>query len=178
VADAGYANAEHLQLLADVGQTAYLATREHANNQGEDKYYQATAFSYDRERDCPVCPTKALMRRKQIMRKENCMVYVAPAESCASCTLKPQCTAKQRFVKRLLYAATVEANARRVAAQPEMMKLRRRTVEHPFGTIEHEILRNARLLTRGLKGAKGELSSAVLAYNLKRLTNWKGTNWG
>lgn len=178
VADAGYANGEHLQLLADVGQTAYVATREHANNQGEGDYYQATAFRYDREGDFYVCPANALLRRKQTMRKENCMVYAAPAENCASCTLKPQCTgAKQRFVRRLFYAATVEANASRVAAQPEMMKLRRRTVEHPFGTIKHEILRNARLLMRGLKGAKGELSLAVLAYNLKRLTNWKGTHW-
>ena len=55
VADAGYANAEHLQSLADVGQTAYVATRESANNQGEGDYYQATAFSYDRKRDCYVC---------------------------------------------------------------------------------------------------------------------------
>jgi hypothetical protein len=58
-----------------------------------------------------------------------------------------------------------------------MMKLRRRTVEHPFGTIKYEILRNARLLMRGLNGAKGELSLAVLAYKLKRMTNWKGANW-
>jgi hypothetical protein len=29
-----------------------------------------------------------------------------------------------------------------------MMKLRRCTVEHPFGTIKHEILRNARLFRR------------------------------
>jgi hypothetical protein len=52
-----------------------------------------------------------------------------------------------------------------------------RTAEHPFGTIKHEILRNARLLMRGLKGARGELSLAVLAYNLKRLTNWKCASW-
>ncbi|WP_141837922.1 hypothetical protein [Herbaspirillum sp. SJZ107] len=58
-----------------------------------------------------------------------------------------------------------------------MMKLWRRTVEHPFGTVKHEILRNARLLKRGLSEAKGELSLSVLAYNLKRLTNWKGIDW-
>ena len=58
-----------------------------------------------------------------------------------------------------------------------MMTLRRRTAEHPFATIKHEILRNSRLLMRGLKGAAGELSLAVLAYNLKRLTNWKGAGW-
>jgi hypothetical protein len=30
---------------------------------------------------------------------------------------------------------------------------------------------------RGLSGAKGELSLAVLAYNLKRLTDWKAAGW-
>ena len=112
------------------------------------------------------------------MRKENCVVYAAPAERCGACTLKTKCTgSKQRFVRRLVGTDAVEANARRLAEHPEMMKLRRRTVEHPFGTIKHEILRNSRLLMRGLKGVKGELSLAILAYNLKRLTNWKGTSW-
>lgn len=178
VADAGYANSEHLQQLADAGQTAYVATLEKYNNQGTGEYYRLTAFTYDREHDCYVCPANELLRRKQTMRKENCVVYAAPAESCAGCSLKPQCTgAKQRFVRRLVGTDAVEANARRLAEHPEMMKLRRRTVEHPFGTIKHEILRNARLLMRGLKGARGELGLAVLAYNLKRLTNWKGTSW-
>jgi hypothetical protein len=45
------------------------------------------------------------------------------------------------------------------------------------GTVKHEILRNTRLLMRDLTGAKGESSLAVLTYNLKRLTNWKGINW-
>jgi hypothetical protein len=99
------------------------------------------------------------------MRKENCVVYAAPAERCGACTLKTKCTgSKQRFVRRLVGTDAVEANARRLA-------------EHPFGTIKHEILRNSRLLMRGLKGVKGELSLAILAYNLKRLTNWKGTSW-
>jgi hypothetical protein len=50
-------------------------------------------------------------------------------------------------------------------------------VEHPFGTIKHQILGNARLLVRGMKGAQAELSLAVLAYNLKRVFNMKGANW-
>lgn len=34
-----------------------------------------------------------------------------------------------------------------------VMRLRRSTVEHPFGTIKTQILGNARLLMRGLEGA-------------------------
>jgi transposase len=178
VADAGYANADHLQLLDQAGQKAFVATLESGNPRGKGQYYRLETFSYDRERDCYICPANELLQRRQVLRKEKTVVYAAPAERCRVCILKPQCTgAKQRFVSRLLNADAVEANARRVAQQPEMMKLRRRTVEHPFGTIKHEILRNARLLMRGLSGAKGELSLAVLAYNLKRVTNWKGAGW-
>lgn len=178
LADAGYANADHLHLLEQAGQKAFVATLESGNPRGNGQYYRLEAFTYDRERDCYVCPANELMQRRQVLRREKTVVYAAPVERCKACALKPQCTgSRQRFVSRLLNADAVEANARRVTQQPEMMKLRRRTVEHPFGTIKHEILRNARLLMRGLSGARGELSLAVLAYNLKRLTNWKGTGW-
>jgi transposase len=155
VADAGYANADHLQQLAEAGQTAFVATLESGNPKGKGEYYRLAAFTYDRERDCYICPANELLRRKQVMRNEKCVNYAAPAARSASCTLKPRCTgAKQWSVSRLLNADAVEANARRVAEQPEMMKLRRRTVEHPFGTIKHEILRNARLLMRGWREQK------------------------
>ena len=58
-----------------------------------------------------------------------------------------------------------------------MMDLRRQVVEHPFGTLKHVILGNARLLLRGLQGAKGELSLGVLVYNLKRVFSMKGGAW-
>lgn len=178
VADAGYINADHLQQLAEAGQTTFVATLESPNSKGKGDYYRLGAFTYDRERDCYTCPANEVMRRKQVMRNEKCVIYATQADRCGSCVLKPKCTgARQRLVSRHFNADAVEANARRIAEQPEMMKLRRRTVEHPFGTIKHEIMRNARLLMRGLSGARGELSLAVLAYNLKRLTNWKGANW-
>lgn len=69
----------------------------------------------------------------------------------------------------------MQANAARVAATPQMMALRRQTVEHPFGTIKQQILQNARLLLRGLKGARAEMSLAAMAYNLKRVVHMIGT---
>jgi len=47
--------------------------------------------------------------------------------------------------------------------ESEIMALRQQTVEHPFADIKHRILGNARLLMRGLQGARRELSLAVLA---------------
>lgn len=88
------------------------------------------------------------------------------------------CTvARQRFISRHLYEVALEKTALRMEAAPHMMDIRRHTVEHPFATIKHDILRNARLLLRGLKGARAELSLAVLAYNMKRMCNMKGNAW-
>lgn len=55
-----------------------------------------------------------------------------------------------------------------------MMCLRRSIVEHPFGTIKTRILGNARLLMRGLEGARAESSLAVQAYNPSRVFKMKG----
>lgn len=178
VADAGYANGEHLQTLADAGLTAYVAPAHGTNPAGGGKHYNRIDFTYDTERDCYVCPANQLLLRKQIMTREKCTVYAAPATVCSNCSRKPECTdGKQRFVSRHFNQVAVEANMRRVTQRPDMMKLRRSTVEHPFATIKHQILRNARLLLRGLRGARAELGLAVLGYNIKRLTNMQGHGW-
>lgn len=41
--------------------------------------------------------------------------------------------------------------------------------------LKQQILRNARLLLRGLKGARAELRLAVMAYNLKRVVHMSGS---
>jgi hypothetical protein len=48
------------------------------------------------------------------------------------------------------------------------MTIRRRTVEHPFGTIK-AWMGATHFLTRTLPNVKTEMSLQVLAYNLKRM---------
>jgi hypothetical protein len=116
--------------------------------------------------------------RQQLDRSGKLMMYAAKRRDCRACPQKPQCTtAQRRSVSRHLYEEALQANAQRVAERPEMMALRRRTVEHPFDFIKNRVLRNARLLMRGLMGARAELSIAVLAYNLKRAFNMTGAAW-
>jgi hypothetical protein len=62
------------------------------------------------------------------------------------------------------------------------MILRRSIVEHPFATIKYRIFGHPRLLLRGRNGARIEIGLAVMAYNLKRMTNVLGAikltqNW-
>ena len=52
-------------------------------------------------------------------------------------------------------------------APPEIMRIRRSTVEHPFGTIK-KMMAGGRLLARGLKGTRTEIALSILADNIKR----------
>jgi hypothetical protein len=62
----------------------------------------------------------------------------------------------------------------RLSKAPEMMRVRKRTVEHPFGTLKQWM--GATFLTRKLAGVSAEMSLNVLAYNLKRVMKIIGTH--
>lgn len=57
--------------------------------------------------------------------------------------------------------------AKRLAARPGILNVRRETVEHPFGSIKQWMNQGA-FLMRGLKNVRGEFSLTALAYNLRR----------
>ncbi|VVO24569.1 IS1182 family transposase ISPa76 [Pseudomonas fluorescens] len=56
----------------------------------------------------------------------------------------------------------------RLSNAPEMMRIRKRTVEHPFGTLK-QWMGATHFLTRKLNGVSAEMSLNVLADNLKRI---------
>ena len=57
---------------------------------------------------------------------------------------------------------------RRLDRQPDTMLLRKRTIEHVFGTLKHW-MGWTHFLTRGMANVSTEVSLSVLAYNLKRV---------
>jgi transposase len=57
---------------------------------------------------------------------------------CAECPLKTQCTTgKERRIKRWEHEAVIDVMQDRLDRAPKSMCVRRATVEHPFGTLEH-----------------------------------------
>ena len=62
----------------------------------------------------------------------------------------------------------LDAMEERLARRPELMQVRRSTVEHVFGTIKNW-MGATHFLTRGLSNVRTELALLVLAYNLKRV---------
>ena len=90
---------------------------------------------------------------------------------CRACAIKDQCTTgKERRITRWEHEAVLETVQRRLDEHPEKMRLRRETVEHPFGTIKCW-MGYTHFQMKTLKNVGTEMALHVLAYNLKRVIN-------
>jgi transposase len=171
VADTGYSNGEHGTLCEQDGITAVAPRAETVNPNGP-QYFSRDRFSYDSENDnwrCPAGATLSLFKTSHTQKKKE---YTSGA--CGTCALKPQCTrAARRVIVRDFYEDAREAMHRRASTDPILMKHRRETAEHPFGTMKW-LMAHPRFLVRGLRKATAELALGVLNYNLKRVINILG----
>jgi len=176
VADSGYDDGAQIAALGGQQIITFVAPKRGVNPHG---LLEKGAFTFDAQKNQYICPAGKVLKCKRRSTETNPTAkYTAKPRDCAGCALKPQCTTSdRRSVTRHAHEDAAQANVMRVQEHPEMMDLRRQVVEHPFGTLKHVILGNSRLLLRGLQGAKGELSLAVLVYNLKRVFSMKGATW-
>ncbi len=88
---------------------------------------------------------------------------------CAECPLKTRCTTgKERRIKRWEHEAVIDAMQDRLDRAPKSMRVRRATVEQPFGTLK-AWMGATHFKTRTLEMVRTEMSLHVLAYNLKRV---------
>jgi len=89
--------------------------------------------------------------------------------------MKPECTTSDyRRISRWEHEAIVDRLNARMEHNPEMMKVRRSTVEHPFGTIK-AWMGSTHFQMKTINRVSAEMSLHVLAYNLKRVINIMGT---
>jgi Transposase DDE domain len=94
--------------------------------------------------------------------------------ACQACSLKSQCTpGSERRVTRWEHEYLLEAVQQRLDANPEAMRQRRVTVEHPFGTMKAR-MGATHFLTKTLPKVAAEMALSVLAYNLTRVMNIVG----
>ena len=94
--------------------------------------------------------------------------------ACLACTIKTQCTtAKERCITRWKHEHLIEDVQNRLDANPALMRVRRETVEHPFGTIKARMGATHFLMKR-LPNVAAEMALHVLAYNLTWVMNILG----
>ena len=94
--------------------------------------------------------------------------------ACRNCALKARCTTGQeRRITRWEHEHVLEAVQRRLDNNPQAMRQRRETVEHPFGTLKAR-MGATHFLTKTLPKVAAEMALSVLAYNLTRVMNIVG----
>ena len=92
-----------------------------------------------------------------------------PMRDCITCPLKAECTTSSyRRIRRWEHEAVLERVQQRLDRKLDAMTLRRRTVEHVFGTLKYW-MGATHFLMKTLKHVPTEVSLHVLAYNLKRV---------
>ena len=85
--------------------------------------------------------------------------------ACPTCPIKDQCTTgKERRITRWEHEHVLEAVQRRLDENPQAMRRRRETVEHPFGTIK-AWMGATHFLMKRLRNVRTEMALSVLAYN-------------
>jgi hypothetical protein len=132
-------------------------------------------FVYKPEEDAYRCPAGATLKYHCTNVENGLMLRRYSTTACPSCPIKSRCTpAKERRLTRWEHEPILEAVQRRLDANPQAMRQRRETVEHPFGTIKAR-MGATHFLMKTLKRVSTEMALHVLAYNLTRAMNILGT---
>lgn len=168
VADRGYYNG--VELLACEAQNieAYVLKTKTSNSLSRGLYDKADFkwIKQDQEYQCPA-GQRLIFKSKAWDRKKRVRVY--GTKHCLNCDIKAKCTsAKYRKVTRWVHEAVYERTEQRMIENPEMMRIRKSTVEHPFGTIK-DWMGHTHFKMKTLTHVSTEMSLHVLAYNFKRV---------
>jgi len=173
VADRGYFKGEELRACEQANITTFLPKPQTSGNMAKGLFGKRD-FIYDAEADEYTCPGEQRLVYHFTREEKGQVIRRYWSSHCPYCELKPQCTTGvYRRVSRWEHEAVIEAAEQRLDQEPERMRVRRSTVEHPFGTLKAWMGYN-HFLTRTLPRVSTEMSLHVLAYNLKRLIAIKG----
>jgi hypothetical protein len=89
--------------------------------------------------------------------------------------IKSKCTTGDyRRVRRWEHEGVLDKMQNRLDHNPQTSRIRRQTVEHPFGTLKLW-MGSTHFLTKTIEKVSTEMSLHVLAYNMKRMLAIHGT---
>jgi len=174
VADRGYYSGEEIKACDEAGIKTYLPKPQTSSNQARG-YFGKRDFIYHPKDDEYECPAgeRAIYR---FTREENGkFIRRYWSSACTNCSMKSRCTTgKNRRISRWEHESILDELEDRMERVSDMMKVRRSTVEHPFGTIK-SWMGSTHFQMKTIKRVSAEMSLHVLAYNLKRVINILGT---
>ena len=173
VADRGYFNGEEIKACDDTGITVTLPKPMTSGAKAEGRYGKQD-FIYNAADDVYRCPAGQTLIFKYEREEDGQKLRTYWTKACKQCPLKAQCTTgNERRVKRWEHEHIVEAAQKRLDADPQAMRRRRETVEHPFGTIKMR-MGATHFLCKTLPKVAAEMALCVLGYNFTRVLNIVG----
>ena len=173
VADRGYYSGPQIKACHDAGIEAILPKPTTSNAKAEGRFDKSD-FIYLARDDKYQCPAGQRAKYRFTREENGLQIRRYWSSACPQCPMKAQCTPSDyRRISRWEHEPVLEAVQRRLDQHPDAMTLRRRTVEHVFGTLKHW-MGSTHFLTRGFVGVRTEMSLHVLAYNLKRVISILG----
>jgi len=173
VADRGYYKSDEILNCHEAGITVTLPKPQTSNNKAKGLFVKPD-FVYLADEDVYRCPAGERLAYRFTSEERGLMLRRYWSDACPDCAIKDQCTpGKQRRITRWQHEEVLDAVQRRLDEQPEKMRQRRETVEHPFGTIKCW-MGYTHFQMKTLKPVGTEMALHVLAYNLKRVINIMG----
>ena len=174
LADRGYFKSDEILQCAQTGITP-LVPKPLTSNSKADGRFDKRDFVYIAERDEYRCPAgeRAVWRMTTV--EQGLTLHRYWPSACPRCAIKSRCTPSDyRRITRWEHEQVLDDMQRRLDRTPQAGRLRRQTVEHPFGTLK-AWMGATHFLTKTLPRVRTEMSLHVLAYNLKRARNIFGT---
>ncbi len=173
VADRGYFRSEELRACEQSKITTYLP-KPQTSGSPKKGLFSKRDFIYKAEDDEYECPAGERLIWRFKTEEKGLTIHKYWSSHCPTCLLKSQCTTRQyRRVARWEHEAVLEAAEARLDREPERMRTRRKTVEHPFGTLK-SWMGYTHFQMKTLKHVSTEMSLHVLAYNFKRVLSILG----
>jgi transposase len=174
VADRGYYNGDEIRACEQAGIDAYLPKPKTSGNKAKGLFDRA-AFRYIDKDDEYECPAGERLSYRFTSSERGRDIRRYWSSACSRCAIKNQCTTgDNRRVSRWVHADVLDRAQARLDKQPDAMRVRRATVEHPFGTIK-SWMGATHFQMKTLPRVSTEMSLHVLAYNMKRAINVLGT---
>jgi hypothetical protein len=168
LADRGYFSSEEI-LKCEQADITPLVPKPLTSNAKADGRFDKRDFVYNPKRDEYRCPAgkRAIWRFSSIEKGLKTDTYWTSA--CPRCPIRSACTPSDyRRIRRWEHEEVLERMQARLDKMPEAGIVRRRTVEHVFGTFK-AWMGAAHFLMKTIPKVRTELSLHVLAYNLKRM---------
>jgi transposase len=173
VADRGYFNSPEILECHEAGITVTLPKPLTSGAKSEGRFGKQD-FVYLPDTDEYRCPAGERLPYRYTNEEDGKTLRRYWTTACSNCPLKSKCTTgPERRITRWEHEHLLEAVQERLDANPQAMRQRRETVEHPFGTIKAR-MGATHFLMKTLAKVAGEMALSVLAYNLTRVMNIVG----